>query len=133
MCIRDRVKDALKTGNFAPVIAAYREKLAYHNGGMNSWRRNDEADIMEKGVGTRVPSIQFAGGQGGGLPKQIPSRHNRLSDVSMDVVQSKRRRPRKKVTVIVNNQGDTLISAQKVSMLGTLNSTNKPQLVKRGI
>ena len=131
--IKSIVKDALKTGNFAPVIAAYREKLAYHNGGMNSWRRNDEADIMEKGVGTRVPSIQFAGGQGGGLPKQIPSRHNRLSDVSMDVVQSKRRRPRKKVTVIVNNQGDTLISAQKVSMLGTLNSTNKPQLVKRGI
>ena len=76
---------------------------------------------------------KFIGGQGGGLPKQIPSRHNRLSDVSMDVVQSKRRRPRKKVTVIVNNQGDTLISAQKVSMLGTLNSTNKPQLVKRGI
>ena len=76
---------------------------------------------------------KFIGGQGGGLPKQIPSRHNRLSDVSMDVVQSKRRRPRKKVTVIVNNQGDTLISAQKVSMLSTLNSTNKPQLVKRGI
>ena len=73
------------------------------------------------------------GGKGGGLPRQIPSRHNRLSDVSMDVVQSKRRRPRKKVTVIVNNQGDTLISSQKVSMLGTLNSTNKPQLVKRGI
>ena len=76
---------------------------------------------------------KFIGGQGGGLPRQIPSRHNRLSDVSMDVVQSKRRRPKKKVTVIVNNQGDTLISAQKVSMLGTLNSTNKPQLVKRGI
>lgn len=76
---------------------------------------------------------KFIGGQGGGLPKQIPSRHNRLSDVSMNVVQSKRRRPMKKVTVIVNNQGDTLVSSQRVSMLGSLNSNNKPHLVKRGI
>ena len=83
----------------------------------------------------KVYNKSLAGGQGGG-PTSIPMQkqsNNRLSETSMDVVQSKRRRPRKKVTVIVNNQGDTLISAQKVSMLGTLNSTNKPQLVKRGI
>ena len=69
--IKSTVKNALQTGDFAPVIAAYREKLANHNGGINSWRRNDEADIMESGSGKRVPSIQFAA-EGGKIIQDVP-------------------------------------------------------------
>jgi GH24 family phage-related lysozyme (muramidase) len=69
--IKSVVRTALETGDFSPVIAAYRDRLANHNGGINSWRRNDEASIMEKGVGTRVPSIQFAA-EGGKIIQDVP-------------------------------------------------------------
>jgi len=69
--IKETVKNAIQSGNFAPVISAYRNKLAKHNGGVNSWRRNDEADIMEKGSGTRVPGIQFASA-GGKIIQDVP-------------------------------------------------------------
>jgi GH24 family phage-related lysozyme (muramidase) len=35
--IKGTVQQALKSGDYGPVIAAYRNKLAKHNGGMNDW------------------------------------------------------------------------------------------------
>ena len=53
------VKEAADTGNYSNVSAYYRNTLAHHNGGINDWRRNDEADIIDKGSGSRVPGVQF--------------------------------------------------------------------------
>ncbi|AOO14206.1 hypothetical protein Sn110110_012 [Cyanophage S-RIM14] len=61
--IKDTVKQSLSTGNYAPVISAYRSRLASHNGGINNWRRNDEAGVMETGSSKRA-GISFAS-QGG--------------------------------------------------------------------
>ncbi len=53
------VKEAADTGNYSNVSAYYRNTLAHHNGGINDWRRNDEADIIDTGSGSRVPGVQF--------------------------------------------------------------------------
>ena len=51
--LRDLVKTAVSTNNYAPVAADFRNRLASHNNGINSWRRNDEASIIEGGVSPR--------------------------------------------------------------------------------
>ena len=57
--IKDTVKQSLSSGNYAPVIDAYRTRLASHNGGINNWRRNDEAGVMQTGTSKRA-GISFA-------------------------------------------------------------------------
>lgn len=44
---------AQKEGNFKPVADLFRNKLAGHNRGINDWRRNDEAQLIEKGFSSR--------------------------------------------------------------------------------
>ncbi len=44
---------AQKEGNFKPVADLFRNKLAGHNGGINDWRRRDEAQLIEKGFSSR--------------------------------------------------------------------------------
>ena len=61
--IKGIVQEALKSGDYGPVIAAYRNKLSRHNGGINDWRRNDEAGVMESGKSKRA-GIQFAAAGG---------------------------------------------------------------------
>ena len=68
--IKGTVQQALKSGDYGPVIAAYRNKLAKHNGGMNDWRRNDEAGVMESGSSKRT-GIQFAA-EGGKVIQDVP-------------------------------------------------------------
>ena len=48
------VTEASKTGNFKPVADHFRNVLANHNGGINSWRRNDEAGMIMSGKSARV-------------------------------------------------------------------------------
>ena len=47
------VTNALKTGNFKPVADYFRNVLANHDGGINSWRRNDEATLIMTGKSAR--------------------------------------------------------------------------------
>ena len=132
--IKGIVKNALKTGDFAPVIAAYREKLAYHNGGINSWRRNDEADIMEKGQGTRVPNIQFAGGGSGvSIPRQKQYRHSIMSQLSMEAVQARKFANRGGGgTVIIRTGAQTYANYTSVVNAPRVNS-NTRMSQKRGL
>ena len=51
--LTDLVKTAVGTNNYAPVAAEFRNRLAHHNNGINNWRRNDEASIIESGVSPR--------------------------------------------------------------------------------
>lgn len=44
---------ANKEKNFAPVANLFRNKLSRHNRGVNAWRRNDEANLIEKGFSAR--------------------------------------------------------------------------------
>ena len=48
------VTQASKTGNYEPVANYFRNVLAKHNNGINSWRRNDEADMIMSGRSKRV-------------------------------------------------------------------------------
>jgi len=75
--IRGLVKQALDSGDYTPVIKAYRERLAKHNKGVNSWRRNDEATVMESGRSPRV-GIQFAA-EGGKIIQNVPYLNQRAN------------------------------------------------------
>ena len=69
------VDEGVKTGNYSGLAAYYRNVLAKHNNGINSWRRNDEADIIESGKSNRsgmtfsttlsAPPVKPAGSQFG--------------------------------------------------------------------
>ena len=48
------VKTAASSGNYQPIADYFRNTLAAHNGGINSWRRNDEAGIIEGGMSARA-------------------------------------------------------------------------------
>ena len=48
------VKNGIKTRNYTPVAAYFRKTLAPQNNGINSWRRNDEAGIIETGYSKRA-------------------------------------------------------------------------------
>ena len=52
---------AQKEGNFKPVSDIFRNKLAGQDQGINDWRRNDEAQLIEKGFSSRegYPRINF--------------------------------------------------------------------------
>ena len=47
------VTTATEDGNYKPVSDYFRNSLARHNGGINSWRRNDEADLIDTGKSSR--------------------------------------------------------------------------------
>lgn len=67
--IKSIVISSLKSKNYKPIIDVFRNKLAYHNGGINSWRRNDEADIMQGGGSNRINlSFGMVGGSGNVTP-----------------------------------------------------------------
>lgn len=59
------VKSSISSGDYGPVAADYRNRLAKHNGGINSWRRNDEAGIIDTGKSNRV-GISFQMASAGG-------------------------------------------------------------------
>ena len=63
------VKAAIDSRDYSEVSAYYRNTLAKHNGGINSWRRNDEAGIIDTGTSKRT-KISFA--EKGGVIKGVP-------------------------------------------------------------
>ena len=133
--IRELTKESIKSGDYSALAAHYRNNLAKHNDGINSWRRNDEAGIIETGKSKRTGAQFNKGGDRPArivLPKQN-QRTNRMDDISMDVIQAHMlsRMGRKKTNIIITKQGDQVISHQTI-VNGMLNS-NTPQPVKRGI
>lgn len=58
-------KQAVKTKNYKPVSNFFRTTLASHNNGLNSWRRNDEAELIDTG---RSPRAKISFGGSGGSP-----------------------------------------------------------------
>ena len=48
------VKTASETGNYSNVSRYFRNVLAKHNGGINEWRRNDEANLIDSGTSNRA-------------------------------------------------------------------------------
>ena len=47
------VDNGVKTGDYSELASYYRNVLAKHNDGINDWRRNDEAGIIESGKSKR--------------------------------------------------------------------------------
>lgn len=60
------VKQAVKSKDYKSIANYFRTTLAAHNGGLNSWRRNDEAKIIESGKSNRVSSVSFKTAASGG-------------------------------------------------------------------
>ena len=56
--LADLVTKATEDGNYKPVSDYFRNTLAKHDGGLNSWRRNDEAGIIDTGTSSRA-SLSF--------------------------------------------------------------------------
>lgn len=52
-------KNAIRTRNFTMVSNYFRTTLAPHNRGINAWRRNDEAQIIQTGRSGRVRGLSF--------------------------------------------------------------------------
>ena len=59
------VKSSIASGDYKSVASHFRSRLARHNGGINSWRRNDEAGIIETGKSNRT-GIEFQKASTGG-------------------------------------------------------------------
>ena len=53
------VMSSIKTGDYQPVADYFRNNLAKHDNGLNSWRRNDEAGIIETGTSSRA-NVSFS-------------------------------------------------------------------------
>ena len=53
------VMNSIKTGDYQPVADYFRNNLAKHDNGLNSWRRNDEAGIIETGTSSRA-NVSFS-------------------------------------------------------------------------
>ena len=48
------VKEAVKSSDYSKVSAYFRDTLAAHNGGVNGWRRRDEAGLIDSGKSARA-------------------------------------------------------------------------------
>jgi len=59
------VKSSIASGDYKSVASHFRNRLAKHNGGINSWRRNDEAGIIETGKSKRT-GVEFQKASTGG-------------------------------------------------------------------
>ena len=57
--LSDLVKSSISSNNYKPVSDYFRNSLAKHNSGINSWRRNDEAGIIDGGGSSRA-KISFS-------------------------------------------------------------------------
>lgn len=68
--LKNLVTTAVGTGDYKPVSDYFRNTLSKHNNSVNSWRRNDEADIIDSGKGTRVPDLEFTATQAPAAPAQ---------------------------------------------------------------
>lgn len=58
-------KEGVRTRNYRPVSNFFRTTLASHNNGLNGWRRNDEAALIDTGRSPRA-RISFGGGSTAG-------------------------------------------------------------------
>lgn len=54
------VTAATETGDYKPVSDYFRNVLSKHNRGVNAWRRNDEADLIDTGKSNREKGVYFA-------------------------------------------------------------------------
>ena len=66
----------VKAGDIGAIASYFRKTLANHDGGINSWRRNDEAAVMTTGTSPRA-KVSFASGGGSignvVIPNMTPS------------------------------------------------------------
>ncbi len=53
------VMSSIETGDYQPVADYFRNNLAKHDNGLNSWRRNDEAGMIETGTSSRA-NVSFS-------------------------------------------------------------------------
>ncbi|AEC53008.1 hypothetical cyanophage protein [Synechococcus phage S-CRM01] len=73
------VKQGVQSKEYGPVSGYFRSTLAKHDGGLNSWRRNDEANIIDTGKSKRA-NVAFSKNatmlQTGGLVNMSPTQSN---------------------------------------------------------
>ena len=84
------VMDSHKKGDYSPIASVFRNKLARHNGGMNAWRRLDEANIIEKGFSERkgFDKIYFEKESTTSAPSQAQVKPQSIAQVSQQRVPS---------------------------------------------
>jgi len=84
----DNVKAGLE--NYGPIASVFRNKLAHHNGGINAWRRNDEANIIERGFSERkgFDKIHFETDSTTSAPTQAQVKSQSIAQVSQQRVPS---------------------------------------------
>lgn len=59
--LSSKVKDGAKTENYSGVASYFKNTLASHDGGVNAWRRRDEAAVILTGKSPRA-NVTFGGG-----------------------------------------------------------------------
>jgi len=53
------IKQGVKTKNYSPLAEYIKTVLGEHNGGVNRWRREDEANIIKTGVSKRLGGVSI--------------------------------------------------------------------------
>ena len=77
--LSSKVKESIKLGDFSGVSRYFRNVLAKHNEGMNSWRRNDEAGMIDLGYSKRA-KIKFDSGSSKNKEKGDPLPYVYIAD-----------------------------------------------------
>lgn len=74
------VKESVKSKNYKPIADYSRRVLANHDNGINSGRRNDEADVMLKGKSARAPKATFKTAAAGGKVEDVHPLLTKMND-----------------------------------------------------
>ena len=126
------IKQGSESGNYSALANYFRERLAPHNDGINRWRRNDEAAVIETGKSPRA-GFEFGKGGGSPIPMQKQYRHSIMSQLSMEAVQARKFANRGGGgTVIIRTGAQTYANYTSVVNAPRVNS-NTRMSQKRGL
>ena len=76
------IRQGSESGNYSAFSKLLPRKITPHNDGINRWRRNDEASVIETGV--ICSGFEFGKGGGSPIPMQKQYRHSIMSQLSME-------------------------------------------------
>lgn len=85
--LAELVKEGIKTGDYKSVASYFRNTLAKHDGGINSWRRNDEAGLIETGTSNRA-KVSFPKSAGGQAIAEYQKKGGKVDEPSEETLPS---------------------------------------------
>jgi GH24 family phage-related lysozyme (muramidase) len=126
------IESGADTGDFSDLAGYFSNRLAKHNNGINSWRRNDEASVILTNSSPRA-NLAFGGGSGMVRPKQsiakltkIPVRNSSMpSDSKSFAIDEKiKSNGAMELPIVINNVQENIARFSITTL--TLNNNRMP-------